>query len=166
MFSQKNPNTHIVIFSVFADSESLFSLPPIKHSCENKNQMSKFVFIKNIRNFVDTRFAFARKLKATQKRCNSSRSGAIRINHGQLMQKRSIYVSFLIIFHWTSNCLFPSTERILTFVLWDFFGYTLGIGIWFHIVVLLAVGCCWVYCVWKIRKCKNSKENKRKWGFF
>ncbi|KAK7857288.1 hypothetical protein CFP56_018572 [Quercus suber] len=27
--------------------ESLFSLPPIKHSCENKNQMSKFVFIKN-----------------------------------------------------------------------------------------------------------------------
>ena len=39
----------------------------------------------------------------------------------------------------------------------------LGIGIWFHIVVLLGVV---GYCVWKIRKCKNSKENKRKWGFF
>ena len=30
---------------------------------------------------------------------------------------------------------------------------------------------CWAfggagYCVWKIRKCNNSKENKRKWDFF
>ena len=31
----------------------------------------------------------------------------------------------------------------------------------------LILWCCWVlggagYCVWKIRKCKNSKEDKRK----
>ena len=115
------------------------SLPPIKHSCKNKNQMSKFVFIKNIGNSLI--LALLENWKPPKKRCNSSRRGAVRINHGQLLQKRSIYVSFLIIFYWTSNCLFPSTERILTFILWDFFGYTLGIRIWFHIVVLLGIFC-------------------------
>ena len=133
------------------------SLPPIKHSCKNKNQMSKFVFIKNIENSLI--LALLENWKPPKKRCNSSRRGAIGINHGQLMQKRSIYVSFLIIFHWTSNCLFPSTERILTFILWDFFGIHSVLGFDF------ILWCCWVYSVWKIRKCKNSKE-KKKWGFF
>ena len=127
--------------------------------------MSKFVFIKNIENFVDTRFA--RKLKATQKRCNSSRRGGSQDKPSTTDAEEKHLCLFpyhiplnfklFVSFNWKNPHF-----HIVRF----FFGYTLGIWIWFHIVVLLGLGCCWVYCVWKIRKCKNSKENKRKWGFF
>ena len=115
------------------------SLPPIKYSCKNKNQMSKFVFIKNIGNSLI--LALLENWKPPKKRCNSSRRGGSQDKPWTTVAKEK------------HLCLFPY-HILLNFKLFvsfnwknphfhivGFFWHSLGIRIWFYIVVLLGIFC-------------------------